>query len=362
MNILRRLPLSRLLLLCALVVGIGASATAIALALGSGEKPPPKPLAQAVHDAVAAPPVEGLSATVTYTNHLLEGANLAAEHGSGPTSSPLVAGASGRLWIAKDGRARLELKSEKGDTNIVWDGTTVTAYDAAENIVYRYTPPKQEGTAGDSSSTDHGETPSVAKIEEGITKLEKHANVSGATPTNVGGQPAYTVRVGPQESGSLIGGAELSFDANTGVPLRAAVYSSTTSSPVIELAADNVSYAPVPDSVFQISPAPGAKIETIELKKSSDKPGTGGSGSGSGPTLTTHGKGITAVQVLETKAGSGSSSSLESLPKVKLANGASASELSTALGTVLTFERAGARYIVAGALEPPAVEAVAGSL
>ena len=357
MNILRRLPLSRLLLLCALVVGIGVSITAIALALGTGQKPPAKPLAQAVHDALAAPPVEGLSANIKLTNNLLEGANLAGEHGSGVTSNPLIAGASGRLWIAKDGRARLELASEKGDTNVVWDGTTITVYDAAENKVYRYTPKQSSSTAG---SGERGETPSVAEIEEGIAKLRKHATVSEATPANVAGQPAYTVRVGPTESGSLIGGAELSFDANTGAPLRAGLYSSASSGPVVELAATELSYGPVADSVFQISSPPGAKVETLEL----EKPGGGGhSADGEAPETTTHGHGITAVQVLKAKSANGSAtSSLEGLPKVKLANGVSASELRTALGTVLTFERAGARYVVAGALDPSAVEAVAGSL
>src|SRR5664280_1206802 len=77
-NILRRLPLSRLLLLCSLVIALGASATAIAFALGSGPTPPPKPLAQAVHDALAAAPVEGVSANVKLTDHLLEGASLTA--------------------------------------------------------------------------------------------------------------------------------------------------------------------------------------------------------------------------------------------------------------------------------------------
>jgi hypothetical protein len=43
-------------------------------------------------------------------------------------------------------------------------------------------------------------------------------------------------------------------------------------------------------------------------------------------------------------------------------NGASASELRTALGTVLSFERGGVRYLVAGAQEPAAVEALARSL
>ncbi len=359
MNILRRLPLSRLVLLSVLVVVIGASITAIALALGGGQKPAPKPLAQAVHDALAAPPVEGLSARITLTNHLLEGASLASEHGSGITSNPLIAGASGRLWIAKDGRARIELDNEKGDTNIVWDGTAITVYDAAENTVYRYTPKQQGSQEGQHQS---GETPTVAKVEEAITKLRKHVDVSEATPANVGGQPAYTVRFSPQEGGSLIGGAELSFDANTGVPLRAAVYSSASSAPVIELGADEVSYGPVSDSVFQISPPPGTKVKTLELEKP-DHASKQSSSSKEAPEVTTHGKGITGVEVLKAKEGGKSTTSaLEGLPKVKLPNGVSASELRTALGTVLTFERAGSRYVVAGALDPAAVEAVAGSL
>ncbi len=51
---LRRLPLSRLLLLCAVLIGVGVGATALATALGVGPTPPPKPLPDAVHDALTA--------------------------------------------------------------------------------------------------------------------------------------------------------------------------------------------------------------------------------------------------------------------------------------------------------------------
>ncbi|HEY5286484.1 MAG TPA: hypothetical protein VIJ50_05225, partial [Solirubrobacteraceae bacterium] len=74
MNILRRLPLSRLLLLCGIVVVVGIGATAIALAVGTGPTPPPKPLADALHDAATAPKVDGVNARIQFTNHLLEGA------------------------------------------------------------------------------------------------------------------------------------------------------------------------------------------------------------------------------------------------------------------------------------------------
>jgi outer membrane lipoprotein-sorting protein len=373
-NILRRLPLSRLLLLCGLAVAIGVSATAIASAVSSGPTPPAKPLAQAVHDTLAGAKgaqVEGLSANVKLTDHLIEGASLASGGGGGGlTSNPLITGASGRLWIAKDGRVRLELQSQKGDTQIVYDGHTVTLYDAALNTVYRYTPPAGEDKASKPGWTPYApaspqhEVPSVAKIEEALADLSKHAGVSGATPTDVAGQPAYTVRVSPKEGGSLLGGVELSWDANNGLPLRAAIYSSTSSSPVIELAASEISFGPVESSVFAITPPASAKVQELSFSEAHDETASKKkSGGGEKPTVTTHGHGLATIAVLtsKSKSATGAGKSLEGLPKVKV-NGATASELRTELGTLLTFERSGVRYLVAGAVTPAAVEEVARGL
>jgi outer membrane lipoprotein-sorting protein len=381
MNILRRLPLSRLLLVCAVMVAVGVSATALAFGLDSGPTPPSKPLAEAVHDALAAPPVEGVSASVHLTNHLLEGAGLASAGGQAGqlASSPLFSGASGRLWIAKDGRVRLELQSEKGDTQVLYDGHTVSLYDASSNTLYRYAIPAGKSPSTDPSTPDqsgsgtaeHREVPTIAKIEEAITHLKPHATLSGATPTSIAGQPAYTTNISPSEGGSLIGGAEVSWDAVHGVPLRAAVYSSGSSSPVIELTTTEVSYGPVDDSVFSFTPPSGTKINEVSSPTKDAATHTGASPSdasapkGSSPKVTTRGHGIAQIAILESKAAQGSSkpsSNLpEGLPKVKV-NGASASELPTALGTLLSFERSGVRYLLLGAVTPAAIEAVAKGL
>jgi outer membrane lipoprotein-sorting protein len=370
---LRRLPLSRLLLLCALVVVLGVSVTALASAVGAGPTPPAKPLAEAVRAALTAPSVEGFSASVKLTDHLLEGASLAGEHGSsGLTSSPLLSGASGRVWIAKDGRVRLELQKEKGDTEIYYDGHTVSMYDTSANTLYRYVVPSGEGASGtgDSAATPdaggHHEAPSLAKIEEGITKLKQHVNVVGATPSDVAEQPAYTIRISPNEGGSLIGGAELSWDASHGVPLRAAIYSTTSSSPVIELAATGeVSYAPVASSVFEFTPPQGVTVHDVKLPEKSATGSTSTTDSTSHPKITQHGKGISSVAVAESTQASGgkqpSSTLPEGLPKVQI-NGISATELPTALGTLLSFERSGVRYVVGGFVTPSTVEAVARGL
>ncbi len=385
MNILRRLPLSRLLLLCGLVIAIGVSATALAFALDAGPTPPARPLAQAIHDALAGTggeQVQGLSANVTLTDHLLEGANLATGGRGGElASNPLITGASGRLWVARDGHVRLELQSQQGDTQVIYDGHTLSLYDAATNTLYRYTPTAQEeqqasehtpGQLGvaqpeiqrDTSAHPH-EVPTVAKIEEAIAHLSKHADVSGATPTDVAGQPAYTVRVSPNEGGSLFGGVELSWDANNGMPLRAAVYSTSSASPVIELAATEVSYGPVADSVFELSPPANAKVEEVVPPSGGAQEGQKQGHAGEKPNVTTHGHGPATIAVIESKVKAGakgdSGAALEGLPKVTI-DGASASELRTELGTLLSFERGGVSYLLAGSVAPAAIEELARGL
>ncbi len=215
------------------------------------------------------------------------------------------------------------------------------------------------------SNTPRHEVPTVAEIEEGIAHASKHADISAATPSDVAGQAAYTVRVSPRENGGLIGGAELSWDAANGVPLRAAIYSTTSASPTIELAATEVSYGPVESSTLDFTPPASAKVEEVTLP-TKHAPGASGSPSdGEKPHVSTSGKGLGAIVLAESPVKAGSKeaipSELEGLPKVSI-DGTSASELSTPLGTLLTFERTGMRYLLAGSVTPASIEAFARGL
>jgi outer membrane lipoprotein-sorting protein len=375
-----------------------------------------KNLAPAIHDALAAPAVNGVFADITFKDNLVDSSELQG-------TDPLLSGGSGRLWLAPDHRFRLELQTDGGrpDAQIVVNGTSWWVYDPGSNTVYRGTLPA--GTGQEPAGKPHHSPdaiPSVAKIQQELTRVMRHVGVTGPIPGNVAHQPAYTVRVTPKESGGLIGGAELAWDALRGVPLRVGVYSrSDPTTPVLELAASNIQYGPQDPSLFAVSPPADAKVvkvataravsgrraagdRTVKHPRTHEREVTGAAVvaqhlpfaldaptsvgglsrssvklldmSGHPGALVVYGQGLGSVVVVEQAAGkhpaappSGSSSDGGdgpqglSLPTLTV-NGASAQELDTALGTVLRFSRVGVSYIVAGSVSKSTAEAAARGL
>jgi outer membrane lipoprotein-sorting protein len=395
---LRTMPTRRLLATCGVVLAAGGSVTAIALAAqGSGDVPADKTLAAAIHDALAAPAVQGVTARIEFTNKLID---TSAFHGG----SPLLSGATGRLWAGTGDRFRLELQSENGDAQIVSDGRFLTLYDATSNSGYRLRLPGHRGRRAERHAV-----PSIARIQKALNRLARHLTISGAVPSNVAGQPAYTVRVAPTRDGGLLSRLELAWDAARGVPLRAAVYAVGNADPVLELAATGIDYGPVADSTFAISAPDGADITTIKRGRDrADKTGRGHRGKrrhvrgvkrvaarlpftlsapktlagmtrsgvhlldfgGRPAALVTYGRGLGGLAVIERSAAEekarrqrGRANGRDGFePTLIDVNGTQAIVLPTALGTAVTFTRDGVRYAVIGSVRQPVAEAAARGL
>jgi len=389
LKLLRTLSTSRLVILIIAVIALAAGGAAIAVAAfgGSGPTPPPKPLAQALHDSLAGTAPEGITARIKFTNKLFPSGAI-----TGQVGSALMSGASGRLWATNDGRGRLELQSDAGDVQIVWSDTEVTVYDASSNTVYSAKLP-----AHAQGSADRSGVPSVTKISDFLSKLAEHVSLSGAEPSNVASQEAYSVRLSPKHDGGLLGSAELAFDASRGVPLRLGIYAQGASTPVLELAASHISYGPVSSSDVNVTPPAGAKsVDLGALTRNGNDTGTGHvhvtglqavqaaasfpvvapdrlvglprqdvrlvGNSDSKAALVVYGHGLGAIVVVERQARAGGNTGpMGSLPEVSL-NGVTAHELATQLGTALTWKRGEVAYVLAGSVPPAAAEAAARAL
>ena len=383
MRRLRTTSTRRLYGLVAVIALLAATAGIAQAALGgSASAPDPKPLDRAVLDALRAPPVDGVSARITFTNGLLPGGSLP-DRGGG---SPLAQGAEGRLWVAGDGRFRLELQSDGGDAQIVDDGSRLTLYDPASKTAY--VAPSHSG-----GKRDHEHEPTLADVRRGLDRLSQTWTLSGARPGTTADRPSYTVRIAPKDDGGLLGAAQLAWDAVHGVPLRAAVYAQGQDAPVLELAATDVSYGSISDSTlsaqlprgtrvveldpptaghsgrptrvrgaaavqkhlpFQLS-APkqlaGLERTSVRLVKVGDRAGA----------LSTYGEGMSAIVVFQHQAGHGGTEEGLKLPQINI-DGATGTELATPLGTIVTFESGGVSYTVAGLVPPVSAENAARGL
>ncbi|MDQ6804928.1 MAG: hypothetical protein M3065_08150, partial [Actinomycetota bacterium] len=391
MAFLRTASTPRLLALIATSVAIAVGGTAIAVAATSGGPvPKEEPLAQAVHGALSAPPVTGITAHISFTNQLISSADL------GQLSSPLLSSSSGRLWLSTDHQMlRLELQGNNGDAELVVNGQSFWVYDPSSNTVYQGQLPASATASakkpGAASAGKHDVIPSLAKIQTEIASLGKDLNLSGAIPGDVAGQPTYTVRVTPPHSGGLLGAAAIAFDAIHGVPLQFSVYATGATSPVLQLTATDITYGPVDASAFSVPQPAGAKVVNVNVPSGPPSKGklvhgahgvhgkdhaavTGAAAvaskvhftlvspqklvglprhtvrlldwGGSPAALVTYGQNLGGIVVIEQAASSSSGATTSSrhsgrdsalsLPTVSI-NGVTGQELDTALGTMIRF-------------------------
>jgi outer membrane lipoprotein-sorting protein len=329
---------------------LGAGGGAVASAASGSPIPAPATLPQALYHALHGPQPAGLSATVRVENRLFEGANLV-EGGGDETSglrSLLTGDLEGRLWIGKE-KARVELDGRQGDTELVLEKGRITLYSVPENTVYEITLPSRNTADNQPDRTP----PTLGQIEAALQRVERKAVLSAATPTDIGGQPAYLLRAAPREKGSLLAGAEVGFAAENGVPLRVGLLSTSSTAPALALELQQVSFAAVPESVFTVQPPAGVKVKRIRLRAAGRRPAKGNG------TVRTVGNGLTAVYVLETPTSPHEPSFPYTTGHTTVA-GKEAAVVATELGGLVTLVKDGCRRTALGLLPTERLAAALG--
>jgi outer membrane lipoprotein-sorting protein len=369
MSFARRLSTRRLIGVIAFALLLVSGGVAVARsAMGSGTPPPARALDQAILAASSGTAPDGVTARIRFTNTLIGSGSLP----SG-TATPLLTGASGRLWIQGSGKFRLELQSDQGDTEIVGDGQRISILDASSNTLYRL--PAMASKPSDSGSA-HGPL-TLAKIDDALASIGGHAAISAATPTTVAG---------------LLGGLALAFDAARGVPLRIAITAAGSSAPVLELEVTDISYGAVADSDVNVTPPANAKI--VDVAPVDHQPGTADAApitgldavraaagftvtapdtlvgltqqsvrlvdwNGTKVAVAVYGKGLGAIVVAELPATAKDPlGALDQLPSISI-NGDTGRELATALGTAITFRHGDVRTLVVGSVPTVSAEQAA---
>ena len=215
-------------------------------------------------------------------------------------------------------------------------------------------------------------------------------------PTSTAGRPSYTVRIAPKDDGGLLGAAELAWDAVRGVPLRAAIYAQGAARTRCSRSRRPTSTtAPIAAGKIDATPPAGAKVTEIDPPAGVDAQGKPTHVEGveevakrldfqlAAPAelaglprrsvrlvrfgerdgaLLRYGGGLGAILVFQRRP-SRAEGALGgvTLPQVNI-DGATGTELATALGTLVTFESRRRRYMVVGSVPPVAAENAARGL
>jgi outer membrane lipoprotein-sorting protein len=375
-----------LILIAAL--GIGA----LTVGAGAQGEPPERLTEKELLSRVSAAPENApdFSATVNVEQTLVpEGLLSASEGGDSGDSGPRTA----RVWRSGPDRLRVELQGENGDRVLVRNGDRVSIYDGASNTLKTGEKPE---SASESAADLPGASPE--EIDRLLAEIAPSSELTTGAPVEAAGRWAHPLTLEPRDkSATLVERAEALVDAETFVPLLFELYAEGRPEPVARYEAQDFQVGPVPEARFEFETPPDATVERLEpgddqvdeyrggdeprkvasVEEASDLAGftvealpeaPGGRQlekivvAGDGAVLT-YGSDWGTV-VLTQKAGvegeAGTSVGAEiqgaelQVPVVDLGGGVRARELSTPVGTVLSWSDSGVSYTLAGSV--PAAE------
>ena len=292
-----------------------------------------------------------------------------------------------RIWSGGPEQLRAELQGANGDKVIVKNGAEVSVYDGASNTL------KVGEKPGDEGPPEVG--PSPEEIDEFLAEISPTSNLTAGAPVEFAGRWAYPLTLEPKDrSLTLVERAEVLVDAEAFVPLRFELYAEESPEAVARYEAQDFEVGPVPDRRFEFETPPGATVERMEPPDGERADGVREGGepevvgsvqeagelagfpveglaeapggrqleeirAAEGGAVLTYGSGWGTVILAEKARGEGPEPQREAgegredglqVPTVDLGDGIEAREVTTPVGTVLSWSSGGVSYTLAGSV------------
>lgn len=260
-------PLARMLpliLVLLLVAALGASAVAVQ---ASAQGAPPEQLSEAelLSRITSAPEnTPAFYAAVEVEQTVIpEGLIGASEGGHGsPDSGPRNA----QIWSDGPEKLRAVLQSDNGDQVFVRNGSEVSVYDGATNTLKTGQKPEEASAAPEEKAA------SPEEINELLAEISPTSVLKvGEKSERVAGRWAYTLTLEPRDPDStLVERVEAAVDAETFLPLSLELYAKGNREPVASYKAQSFVVGPQPEEQFEFETPPGAQVETLEPSEDGD--------------------------------------------------------------------------------------------
>jgi outer membrane lipoprotein-sorting protein len=256
-----RIPARALTVVFGLILVAMLGAGALTIGAGARGGPPESITERELLSRVSAVPESApdFSATMTVEQTLVpEGLLGASEGGDTGDSGPRAA----RIWRGGPDRLRAELQGENGDRVLVRNGDRVSIYDGASNTLKTGEKP---GGAADGADALPGA--SLEEIDEHLARIAPSSKLEAGEPVEVAGRWAYPLTLEPRDkSATLIERAEALVDAETFVPLLFELYAEGRPEPVARYEVRDFQVGPIPEARFEFETPPNATVERLEPK------------------------------------------------------------------------------------------------
>lgn len=244
------------LILCLLAVA-ALGAVVLATQARAQSAPPGELTEEELLSRITAAPENApdFSATVSVEQTLVPEGLLGASQGertgdSGPRTA--------RIWRGGPEQFRAELQSENGDQIFVKNGSEIRAYDGASNAL-------RTGEKPETAEQPPEGAASPEEIDEILAEISPTSDLQTGPPVEFAGRWAYPLTLEPRDKSlTLVERAEALVDAEAFVPLSFELYAEGAAEPVVRYEASDFDVGPVPDKRFQLETPPGATVEQME--------------------------------------------------------------------------------------------------
>jgi outer membrane lipoprotein-sorting protein len=264
-----RAPVRGLVLILGLLLVAALGAVVVAVQARAQGSPPEELTEEELLSRITAAPENApdFETTVTVEQTLVPEGLLGTSQGdragnSGPRSA--------RIWHGGPDKFRAELQSQNGDQLFVKNGSEVRAYDGASNTL-------RTGEKPETAEQHPEEAANPEKIDEILAEISPTSNLQAGAPVEFAGRWPYPLNLEPRDKNlTLVERAEALVDAEAFVPLSFSLYAEGTAEPVVRYEASDFEVGPVPDKRFQLEPPPGATVEQMEEPGSGEERGEEG--------------------------------------------------------------------------------------
>lgn len=161
-----------------------------------------------------------------------------------------------RIWYDGEQSYRVSIIRGHDEADLISNGEVTWSWSSATQTAVRFE--LEPAPTGENRPVPQGSPAEAAK--QILAQLEEYSTVATDSNVRVAGHAAYELVITPADEATRVQQVRLAVDAETNLPLRVQVFSTTTGTAVIDIGFTQLNYEVPNASTFEFTPPPTAEV------------------------------------------------------------------------------------------------------